>query len=82
MITSLHGIDALIFTAGIGENSPLIRQRACEALAFLGLKIDPHKNQTLTEDGLFSTKESAVQALLIHTHEEFEIARECWRLKN
>ncbi len=82
MITSLRGIDTLVFTAGIGENAPLIRQRACEALAFLGLKIDSHKNQTLTEDGLFSTQESAIQALLIHTHEEFEIARECWRLKN
>lgn len=82
MIASLHGIDALIFTAGIGENVPLLRTRVCEAFSFLGLQLDPHPNESTTPtDRLLSTPTSPVAALLIHTQEAFEMARECWLLK-
>ncbi len=82
MIASLGGIDALIFTAGIGENVPLLRTRVCEAFSFLGLQLDPHLNTSPTPtDRLVSTPTSSVAALLIHTQEAFEMARECWLLK-
>ena len=80
MIASLGGIDTLVFTAGIGENAPSIRERLCKAFSFLNLQLDLQKNKTLSEDGLLSTKESAIQGLLIHTKEEFEIANECFRV--
>jgi acetate kinase len=79
MIATLHGIDALVFTAGIGENAPLVREQVCEAFSFLGMKLDATKNtQKTSEDRLLSTSDSQVDILLIHTQEAFEIARECW----
>jgi len=44
MLASLGGLDALVFTAGVGENSPLIRTATCEAFGFLGLKLNAEKN--------------------------------------
>lgn len=81
MIASLEGIDALIFTAGIGENAPEIRERACAAFAFLGLKLDLGKNRAkMPVDREISSASSRVKVLLIHTQEAFEIARECWQI--
>jgi acetate kinase len=80
MIASLGGLEALIFTAGIGENTPLLRQRVCERFAFLGTKIDPQLNEkTIGCDGSISHKDSKVHLLTIHTEEAFEIACECFR---
>jgi acetate kinase len=81
MIASLSGIDAIVFTAGIGENASLIRKRACEAFAFLGLKLDEKKNGiSHGEDCVLSAPDSSVKVLLVHTREAFEIARECWKM--
>ena len=80
MVVSLGGMDAIIFTAGIGENAPLIRKRACERLAFLGLKLDLQKNEKAhTEDCVISQSDSKVKILLIHTKEDFQIATEVSR---
>lgn len=79
MAASLGGLDVLVFTAGIGENAPLIRRRVCEAFSFLGVKLDQKKNGG--EDSILSAPSSAVKVLLIHTQESFEIARECWRIQ-
>ena len=69
----LNGIDALVFTAGIGENSVEIRQRICEASAWLGITLDPQAN---TRKGpRISTAESKVSAWVIPTDEELMIAR-------
>jgi acetate kinase len=69
----LGGIDALVFTAGIGENSPEIRQRICEASAWLGLEIDPDANsQRLSK---ISTSRSRISVWVIPTNEELMIAR-------
>jgi acetate kinase len=80
MLASLQGLDALVFTAGIGEHSPGVRQAACEAFAFLGLKIDPQKNQSHPVDEDIATPESAVRVLVIKTQEDWAIAQQCWQL--
>jgi acetate kinase len=80
MLASLGGLDALVFTAGVGEKSPGIRQAACEAWEFLGLKIDPEKNQQQPVDLDIATLDSNVRILVIHTQEDWEIAQQCWHL--
>lgn len=82
MLTSLGGLDALVFTAGVGEHSPEIRQAACEAFGFIGLKIDPEKNQQQPVDEDIATLDSAVRVLVIHTQEDWAIAGQCWQLLN
>jgi acetate kinase len=80
MVASLGGLDALVFTAGIGENTPEIRQAACEAFEFLGIKIDLSKNTRNPQDEDIAKTDSAVRVLVIHTQEDWQIARECWEL--
>ena len=80
MLASLGGLDALIFTAGVGENSAVVRSAACETFGFMGLKLDGDKNQQLQGDADIAAADSAVKVLVIHTQEDWEIARECWKL--
>ncbi|MGF1935744.1 MAG: acetate kinase [Nostoc sp. ChiQUE02] len=80
MLTSLGGLDTLVFTAGVGEHSPEIRQAACEAFGFLGLKLDLEKNQQQPVDEDIATPDSAVRVLVIHTQEDWAIAGQCWQL--
>jgi acetate kinase len=81
MLASLGGLDALVFTAGVGENAPLVRERACAGFEFLGLKLDLDKNNQRLMDVDISTPDSSVRVLVIHTQEDWEIARECWNIK-
>lgn len=71
---AMGGLDAVIFTAGIGENSPKVRRKCCEGLNFLGIKIDPKSNQS--KETLISSGETRV--LVIPTNEELAIARKAW----
>jgi acetate kinase len=80
MIAVLGGIDALVFTAGIGENSSELRDAACANFAFLGLKLDSAKNIPYSVDQDISRPESTVRVLLIRAQEDWAIARDCWRL--
>src|SRR5580658_216556 len=80
MIASLGGLDALVFTAGVGENSPQLRAKAVEAFAFLGVKLDAAKNAQSPPDADISTADSAVRVLVVHTQEEWEIARDAFRV--
>ena len=80
MLASLGGLDALIFTAGVGENSAVVRAAACEAFGFLGLKLDGEKNQHSPVDEDIAAVDSAARVLVIHTQEDWEIARECWKV--
>ncbi|MEG4988793.1 acetate kinase [Microcoleus sp. BR0-C5] len=80
MLASLGGLDALIFTAGVGENSAVVRAAACEAFGFIALKLDEDKNQHSPIDQDIAAVDSAVRILVIHTQEDWEIARECWKL--
>src|SRR5260370_4974790 len=80
MIAALGGIDALVFTAGIGENSPEVRVAACANFGFLGLILDPAKNAQPSPDQDISLADSAVRALVVRAQEDWAIARDCWRL--
>jgi acetate kinase len=80
MIAVLGGIDALVFTAGIGENSPEMRAATCANFKFLGLKLDAAKNAKSSADQDISLSDSAVRVLIVRAQEDWAIARECWRL--
>ncbi|OYD09661.1 acetate/propionate family kinase [Paludifilum halophilum] len=78
---AMNGVDALIFTAGVGENSSLVREWTCRDLTYLGVELDPEKNAELPEGPqIISTPESRVAVLVIPTDEELMIARETQRL--
>lgn len=80
MIAVLRGIDALVFTAGIGENSPEVRAAACANFGFLGLKLDDARNAQSSADQDISQSESTVRVLVVRAQEDWAIARDCWRL--
>jgi len=71
----MEGIDTLVFTAGIGENAPLIREMICEGLEFLGIKLDEAvNNKTLGVEQVISTADAGVKVLVVPTDEERMIA--------
>jgi acetate kinase len=80
MAAVLGGIDALVFTAGVGEHSPEVREAACRPFSFLGLKLDREANQHASSDGDIAAVDSSVSILMIRAQEEWAIARECWKL--
>lgn len=80
MAAVLGGIDALVFTAGIGENSPEVRAAACGQLGFLGLKLDRAANDQASPDTDIAAADSHVPILVIRAQEDWTIARECWGL--
>ncbi len=79
----LGGLDALIFSAGIGENEANIRDRVCQGLEFLGVYLDKKKNRASSKASRFiSTESSPAKILVIPTNEEEMIAEETWRVVN
>jgi acetate kinase len=80
MLASLGGLDALVFTGGVGENSALVRSAAVEAFKFLGVKLDEQKNQAPPADTDIAVADSAIRVLVVHTQEDWAIASECWKL--
>lgn len=70
----MGGVDAIVFTAGIGENSPDVRKSVCEGLEFLGIKIDDEKNNSPEREKIITTDNSPVKVLVIPTNEELVIA--------
>ncbi|EPY12376.1 MULTISPECIES: acetate kinase [Paenibacillus] len=78
---AMDGVDVIVFTAGVGENSIVIREATCEKLTFLGVEIDPELNKIRSkEPRLISTPNSKVQVLVVPTNEELMIARDTYRL--
>jgi acetate kinase len=73
---ALGGVDCVIFTAGIGENAPIVRESCCEDLEFLGIKIDKEKNNVRGQAVEISTEDSRVKVFVIPTNEELMIARD------
>ena len=73
---ALGGLDCLVFTAGVGENSGSMRARICEGLEFLGVKIDPEKNNIRGKEAIISTDDSMVTVWVIPTNEELMIAQD------
>jgi acetate kinase len=82
MTASLGGLDVLVFTAGIGENCPPVRDRVCRQLSFLGIKLNSAANEDSPVDKDIAERDSAVRVIVAHTDEDWAIARECVRLLN
>ncbi|KZS41128.1 acetate kinase [Aquimarina aggregata] len=79
--TVMNGLDAIVFTAGIGENSDVMRRLVCEDLDFFGIKLDDKKNVIRSKEVRdISSSTSKVNILVIPTNEELEIARQSWEL--
>lgn len=78
---AMNGIDALVFTGGVGENSVSLRHNVCEQLTFLGLKLDFEKNSERTQTARFiSIETSPISILVIPTNEELLIAQKTFSL--
>jgi len=73
---AMGGVDVVVFTAGIGENAWKVRKGACEGLEFLGIKIDPEKNNSSNEETIISEDDSRVKVMVIPTNEEWMIAKD------
>mgnify|MGYP004613286493 FL=1 len=73
---ALGGLDCLVFTAGVGENGPATRASVCEGLEFMGVKLDPARNQVRGEEALISADDSRVKVWVIPTNEELMIAQD------
>lgn len=79
MIAALEGIDVLTFTGGVGEHASEVRARVCKSFGFLGIALDEEKNAAASGDQEISAANSSVRVLVVHTEEDWEIARTCWR---
>lgn len=73
---AMNGVDAICFTAGLGENSPFVRDKVCEYLGYLGIELDEEQNHKRGEDLIITTPQSRTKVLAIPTNEELAIARE------
>ena len=76
MAAAMGGVDALVFTGGVGEHNPVLREAVCRGLAFLGVDLDPARNDAAGDDADLSTEVAAVRVLLVRAREDVEIARE------
>ena len=82
MVASLNGLDVLVFTAGVGENSSIVRENSCAGLTYLGLQLDLAKNNSSPVDENIATSNSSIKVLVIHTQEDWAISlkvRQCNR---
>jgi acetate kinase len=80
MAATLGGVDCLVFTAGVGENSAEIRARVCADLGFLGLTLDQQANASRRPDADIASPESVARILVIGTREDLTIVRETRQL--
>jgi len=81
-VASMNGVDAIAFTAGVGENDPKVRYDVCQYLGYLGIKIDEEANKLRGEEVMISTPDSKVKVAVIPTNEELAIAKETVALIN
>jgi acetate kinase len=79
MATSLGGIDALVFTGGVGEHEPSIRARAAAGLRFIGVEIDEHINASVSGDAEITAQDATVKALVVRAREDLEMAHQVER---
>jgi acetate kinase len=76
----MNGVDVICFTAGVGENGPIVRSLVCEYLGYLGITLDEEPNHKRGLDIVITTPESKTKVMVIPTNEELAIARETKRL--
>lgn len=79
-IAEMNGCDAIVFTAGVGENDITMRELICHDLGNLGIKIDPLKNKIRGKETIISADDAKIKALLIPTNEELMIARDTFQI--
>jgi acetate kinase len=80
-LAEMGGADAIVFSGGIGQNSPAVRERICTGLEPLGLALDPERNSGLANgEGEISRADSRLKAYVIPTNEELLIARDTYRV--
>ena len=79
-VAVMDGVDAICFTAGVGENSPLIRKIVLDRLGYLGIHVDEEANEVHGKEKMISTPDSVVKAYAIPTNEELTIARDTYAL--
>jgi acetate kinase len=76
MVAALGGLDALVFTGGVGEHNPFVRRAAAEGLGFLGVAVDVAHNEAMRADGDITASGAAVRTLVVTAREDLEIARQ------
>ncbi len=79
-VAAMGGVDAIVFTAGLGENSPFMRDKICNGLEFLGTRIDPELNASRGRAREISVKRAKVKIFVIPTNEELVIARDTYKI--
>jgi len=80
MAAVLEGLDVLVFTSGVGENSPEVRAATCKGLEFLGVTMDLNRNMEAVLDREISSPDSRARVLVIRAAEDWAMAGECWKL--
>ncbi len=80
MAAAAGGLDVLVFTGGVGEHSPVVRQMAAERLGYLGVEVDSAANEAGTLDSDITAGDGCVRTLVIAAREDLEIARESRRV--
>lgn len=78
---AMNGVDVIVFTAGIGENSSVLRRMICDDMDYLGIELEDYKNNVRsTENRIISKESSKVLVLVVPTNEELEIAKDCYEM--
>ncbi len=80
MASAMNGVDALVFTGGVGENAAAVRSEAASGLRFLGVHLDANLNAATKGDGDVSATDAAVRTLVVHAREDVEVARDVRRV--
>lgn len=79
-IAAMNGVDAIVFTAGLGENNSYVRKLICSYFGYMGIKINDEQNENCNGENIISTQDSNVKVLVVATNEELKIARETLEL--
>ena len=79
-IAEMNGVDAIVFTAGVGENDVTMRELICNEMGNLGIKLDLVKNKVRGKEKIISMDDSRVKILLVPTNEELMIARDTYNI--
>jgi acetate kinase len=76
MTAAVGGLDVLVMTGGVGEHAPLVRERVADRLAYLGVRLDPGRNEAASTDADVSAADAAVRTVVVTAREDLEIARQ------
>lgn len=80
MVSAMGGLDAIAFTGGVGEHSPIVRSEVCRGLGFLGIRLDEERNRAIQPDAEITAEGAPVRALVVRANEEWSVACDAWRL--